>query len=99
MENSKETDEVIAKLMKANDEWIEIVEVYRSVFEVIADKVDDELRNSLGCRASRGICLNEVKQIALTIVGKYNDEEFHHIYYIFSMADGIASAGNPNFQN
>ena len=80
MENSKETDEVIAKLMKANDEWIEIVEVYRSVFEVIADKVDDELRNSLGCRASRGICLNEVKRIALTIVGTYDDEEFHHIY-------------------
>lgn len=80
MENSKETDEIIRKLQQANDEWIEIVEVYRSVFEVIADKADDELKNTLGCRASRGICLNEVKQIALTIVGKYKDEEFHNIY-------------------
>lgn len=80
MENSKDTNEVIAKLMKANNEWIEIVEVYRSVFELIADKADEELKNTLGCRASRGICLNEIKQLALTIVGKYNDQEFHNIY-------------------
>jgi len=80
VENRKETDEIIRKLQQANDEWIEIVEVYRSVFELIADKADEELKNSLGCRASRGICLNEIKRLALTIVGKYNDEEFHNIY-------------------
>jgi hypothetical protein len=37
--------------------------------------------------------LNEVKQIALTIVGKYNDEEFHNIYWDIFQAQWIDLAG------
>lgn len=80
MENSSDKNEILKNLLKANDEFAEIVDVYRSIFELIGDKAQEELTSSLSCRASRGICLNEIRQIALTIVGKYDDEEFHHIY-------------------
>lgn len=80
MENSSDKNEILKNLLKANDEFVEIVNVYRSIFELIGDKAQEELTNSLSCRASRGICLNEIRQIALTIVGKYDDEEFHGIY-------------------
>jgi hypothetical protein len=71
---------LIDQQSKAIDEWTEIVNVYRSVFELIGDICEEELANCLSCRASRGISLNRIKEMAQTIIGKYEDEEYKGIY-------------------